>query len=165
MARALRLVSGVGLVLLLAFAAASHAGQPVMTVSPLDVSFDPLEVNLSSPTQTIRIENAPGGSDLSYDVFFEEGDSADFLLSCPEETPACLHGNVGPGFYQDFYVSFTPTTAGERTAIVRVDGNDHLNEEDDILLSGFATDTVFKSGFEPLDPDWDQCVGGICTPS
>ena len=163
MARALRLVSGAGPFLLLVFASALQAGQPVMTVSPLDVSFAPLEVNLSSQPQTITIENAPGGSPLSYDVFFEEGDTADFLLSCPELQPACLHGVVEAGFYQEFYVSFTPTTAGERTAIVRVDGNDHLNEEDDIVLSGFATDTIFKSGFEPLDPDWDDCVGGICT--
>ena len=162
MSRTLRFAAAAASLLWLA-APAARAGQPVMTVYPLDVSFAPLEVNLASETETITIENAPGGSDLSYDVFFEEGDTADFLLSCPKLDPTCLHGVVGPGFYREFYVSFTPTAGGQRAATVRVDGNDHVNEFDDILLSGFATDTIFKSGFEPLDPDWSECVGGTCT--
>jgi hypothetical protein len=161
MQRTLR-TTGLAVTLLFAFASRSRAwilGQPTMTVDPLYLDFQSQPLGTQGGTFTVSIQNAPGGSQLSYAVSLEGPDATDYQLSCPEGGSSCLSGWVNPGFYRDVLVSFAPGDVGLRQAIVLVTGTDSTNPSDEVQLTGFGVDLLFTDGFEIGDAGgWDSCL-------
>lgn len=149
---------------LLFVASASHAGQPHMAVDPDALEFEPKEVGLSTPSQSVTIANTdPQGSSLSVSsVALSAGQVSDFDWSCDGGGQACIPTQVEPGTSISLFVTFTPTAAGPRSATLTVTGNDGANPSEDVALSGVGFEHVFSDDFEPGSArPFSGCVG--CT--
>jgi Abnormal spindle-like microcephaly-assoc'd, ASPM-SPD-2-Hydin len=63
-------------------------------------------------------------------------DAADFSVTSHPSTKAAPGGSLAPGGFATFAVNFTPTSAGEKCAIIRITSNDTAKNPFDIHLTG-----------------------------
>jgi alpha-tubulin suppressor-like RCC1 family protein len=104
--------------------------EPELTVSPLGVTFGPVELN-DSARRTFTITNSGTGELAVSSITVTGFNSTEFSIVSDNVSTA----GIAPGGSADFEVAFVPVSAGEKTAIVRIESN-HSGGNVTMLLKG-----------------------------
>ncbi len=113
---------------------------PEIDVAPLSVGFGQVQTGTSSSAQTVTIDNL-GGADLSVSNIQLTGtDTSDFSLdlsTCGGTSPT-----VTAGSSCTVTVTFSPFSAGAKSATLEVDSDDSNEAQVDVTLTGTGSATA-----------------------
>ena len=112
-------------------AVSGTSGQPAVGLSPTSLNFPLRSVNTTSIAQTVTLTNTGNLPLTLSSISLAGADPSDYVLinNCP--------ANVAVGANCNFTISFAPTVAGMRTAIVQIISN-APSSPDSVSLSGTA---------------------------
>ncbi|MCL2065621.1 MAG: M6 family metalloprotease domain-containing protein [Candidatus Cloacimonetes bacterium] len=113
---------------------------PYFVIGPLSHDFGSLAINQTSPPQMFSILNF-GGSELIISQITISGQNEEEFILNVENLPWIL---TGVDIVDDFYVSFSPTTTGLKSADLIVFHNDEEQDNPYIVpISGLAVEPPF----------------------
>jgi Domain of unknown function (DUF1906)/Abnormal spindle-like microcephaly-assoc'd, ASPM-SPD-2-Hydin len=120
-----------------------------------EVPFGALPVG-SSSRQVFTINNT-GNANMSGIVITKDGsDASDFAVTSNPLTVSAPGGSLAPGRYTTFVVNFIPTSAGLKTAAIRIASNDANENPFDIYLTGTGISGAFKTAMYAKAADMDS---------
>src|SRR5262249_61804965 len=99
--------------------APNPAGGPRIKLGPGELDFGSQDVLAGSDLRTVTITNDGSAPLIVRDISLNGASAADFAI----EHEDCSHSPVAPGASCSITLSFTPTTAGNRTAAAQIASN------------------------------------------
>ena len=139
----------------------THYIPPYFSVGPLSHDFGSLVINQTSPPQIFTIVNFGGSALIISQITISGQNEEEFILNV-ENLPWIL---TMEDIFDRFYVSFSPTTTGPKSADISIVHNDEEQENPYIVpISGLAVDPPFID-ISPASYDFgDIQVGQSSTP-
>ncbi|MEM8995995.1 MAG: choice-of-anchor D domain-containing protein, partial [Acidobacteriota bacterium] len=120
--------------------------EPEITVSPLSLSFDAVDVGSQGVPQSVTITN-DGSAALTLTAVTLTGDGAAHFQITDDSGEVTLE----PGETRSLDLAFAPTESGSFVAGLSLTSNDVDEATVDVVLSGDSADWIFGDGFESGD--------------